>query len=96
MYGVMYDGFSFPDLCLELIATGHRLPATGRPRIFLAGSRQPVAGSARRALAHADNLVGLHTQPPARVSHAVLDCEAGILLCTGPVHRLEIEMVEVE
>jgi hypothetical protein len=48
------------------------------------------------SLSNAENLVRLHAQTPARVSHAILDCQAGILVCTIAVHRLEEEMIEIE
>ena len=45
---------------------------------------------------NAENLVGLHAQPPARMRHAILDCQARILFGARAVHGLEEEMIEVE
>jgi hypothetical protein len=44
----------------------------------------------------AENFVGLHAQPPARVGHAVFHRKASILFGARAVHRLEEEMIEVE
>jgi hypothetical protein len=69
--------------------------------MFFRDVRQPVSGLEAELfeyfhLRDPEVLVGLKAETPAGVLEAVLNCESGVGISLGTVHRLQEEVIEME